>query len=440
MRDYARIYSRSQFVSTLGVAFGPLLLGVVHDAVDGYSFPYTLAAMMSIGGAALAVRRWPDGDRGRSGRSQLGQLAGRVGHDVAPAGVLDGAPAPRQGDAEQVAVDEGVGLQEDAQPAAPHQLGPVAVARTQGVGSSGGDHVERGVEACQARREHAAGVVDELGVVDEEERVTIGRDVELVQPRSDDVVQRGVDRRRRSWGDRAQPGTGMGAPDLAAPGRRARWSGPIWPARRRGRGRPVAPPGRSGRGRHRRRPRGRRRRVAARRAGRPSRRGPAATRRRVRPDVAAATWLTVALPPPREGQGRRPAPRVPGRPGGPAPGTSWAHRRAGGRTSRARTGRPGGTATSGPRSPPAPRECPRADPPRWPPPHRPPVLRPAHGRARRGGRSGGPPPARLAAPGGRRSARAGGAEAGGSTRRRAVGRAPCGAPGRTVRCAPDRRP
>jgi MFS family permease len=59
VRDYARIYSRSQFVSTLGVAFGPLLLGLVHDAVDGYEFAYTLAAVLSIGGALLLVASGP---------------------------------------------------------------------------------------------------------------------------------------------------------------------------------------------------------------------------------------------------------------------------------------------------------------------------------------------------------------------------------------------
>ena len=42
-----------------GARLGPLLLGVVHDAVDGYSFPYTLAAMMSIGGAALLFAGGP---------------------------------------------------------------------------------------------------------------------------------------------------------------------------------------------------------------------------------------------------------------------------------------------------------------------------------------------------------------------------------------------
>jgi MFS family permease len=59
VRDYARIYSRSQFVSTLGVAFGPLLLGVVHDAQDGYALAYTLAGALSVGGALLLVRAGP---------------------------------------------------------------------------------------------------------------------------------------------------------------------------------------------------------------------------------------------------------------------------------------------------------------------------------------------------------------------------------------------
>ena len=165
-----------------------------------------------------------------------------------------------------------------------------------------------------------------------------------------------------------------------------------------------------------------------------------------RPDAGCgATWRRppggqTRPPLPPEGQDRRPEPRVPGRRGGPAPGTSWVHRRRAVRTARARPGRPGGTATSGRRSTPAPRGWRRADPPRSPPPHRPPALRPAHGPARRAGRSGGTPPARPAAPAGRRSGRAGGADAGRSARCRAVDRAPGGAPGRTVRCAPDRPP
>jgi hypothetical protein len=90
----------------------------------------------------------------------------------------------------------------------------VAVAGTQGVGSSGGDHVQRWVEVREARRQCATGVVDELGVVDEEERVAIGWDVDLVETRADDVEQSGVDHRRRSWDDRAQPGPVITAPDL----------------------------------------------------------------------------------------------------------------------------------------------------------------------------------------------------------------------------------
>ena len=97
VRDYARIYSRSQFVSTLGVAFGPLLLGVVHDAVDGYSFPYTLAAMMSVGGAALLFAGGPTETAAERAEATWASSQVAVGHDVAPAGALDGAPAPRQG-------------------------------------------------------------------------------------------------------------------------------------------------------------------------------------------------------------------------------------------------------------------------------------------------------------------------------------------------------
>lgn len=59
VRDYPRIYSRSQFVSTVGVALGPLLLGLVHDGVDGYEFPYTLAALMSMAGSAMILAAGP---------------------------------------------------------------------------------------------------------------------------------------------------------------------------------------------------------------------------------------------------------------------------------------------------------------------------------------------------------------------------------------------
>ncbi len=49
VRDYGRIYSRSQLVATLGVAGGPLFMGAVHDLVDGYGIAFVVT------GAASAV-------------------------------------------------------------------------------------------------------------------------------------------------------------------------------------------------------------------------------------------------------------------------------------------------------------------------------------------------------------------------------------------------
>ena len=54
VRDYARIYSRSQFVATFGVAAGPAAVGVLHDALDGYGAAFTLVGGMSVL-AALAL-------------------------------------------------------------------------------------------------------------------------------------------------------------------------------------------------------------------------------------------------------------------------------------------------------------------------------------------------------------------------------------------------
>jgi MFS family permease len=48
VRDYARIYSRSQFVATFGVAAGPAAVGVLHDVLDGYGAAFTLAAAASL--------------------------------------------------------------------------------------------------------------------------------------------------------------------------------------------------------------------------------------------------------------------------------------------------------------------------------------------------------------------------------------------------------
>jgi len=36
VREYPRLFSRSQFIGTFGVAGGPLLLGWLHDVYGGY--------------------------------------------------------------------------------------------------------------------------------------------------------------------------------------------------------------------------------------------------------------------------------------------------------------------------------------------------------------------------------------------------------------------
>lgn len=51
-REYGRIYSTSQFVTVLGVASGPALLGVIYEA-SGYVPAYLAAAVASLAGAAI---------------------------------------------------------------------------------------------------------------------------------------------------------------------------------------------------------------------------------------------------------------------------------------------------------------------------------------------------------------------------------------------------
>ena len=48
VRDYGRIYSRSQLVATLGVAAGPLFIGALHDAVGGYGIAFAVAGAASL--------------------------------------------------------------------------------------------------------------------------------------------------------------------------------------------------------------------------------------------------------------------------------------------------------------------------------------------------------------------------------------------------------
>lgn len=49
--EYARIYGRSQFFTTWGVAFGPFLFGFLHDHAGGYRTSYLVGSMVSMIGA-----------------------------------------------------------------------------------------------------------------------------------------------------------------------------------------------------------------------------------------------------------------------------------------------------------------------------------------------------------------------------------------------------
>jgi MFS family permease len=53
VRDYGRIYSRSQLVATLGVAAGPLFMGALHDVVDGYGIAFVITGAASAVGAVV---------------------------------------------------------------------------------------------------------------------------------------------------------------------------------------------------------------------------------------------------------------------------------------------------------------------------------------------------------------------------------------------------
>jgi MFS family permease len=51
VRDYPRIFSRTQLVAVAGTAGGPLLLGALYDVAGSYRLPYTVAAACSLAGA-----------------------------------------------------------------------------------------------------------------------------------------------------------------------------------------------------------------------------------------------------------------------------------------------------------------------------------------------------------------------------------------------------
>jgi MFS family permease len=55
VRDYPRIFGRSQFVTVFGTAAGPLLLGWLHDNGGGYRTSYLVAGLCSFTGAMVLL-------------------------------------------------------------------------------------------------------------------------------------------------------------------------------------------------------------------------------------------------------------------------------------------------------------------------------------------------------------------------------------------------
>jgi MFS family permease len=59
VRDYPRIFSRTQLYTTFGTAGGPLLLGWLRDAAGGYRTSYIVAAVFSLVGAIVLSSSGP---------------------------------------------------------------------------------------------------------------------------------------------------------------------------------------------------------------------------------------------------------------------------------------------------------------------------------------------------------------------------------------------
>ena len=64
VRDYGRIYSLSMLLTTLGVAGGPVVLGLLHDLTAGYLLSFLMAALVSVlaYGALISSGPVPDGE------------------------------------------------------------------------------------------------------------------------------------------------------------------------------------------------------------------------------------------------------------------------------------------------------------------------------------------------------------------------------------------
>lgn len=59
VRDYARIYARSQLVATLGIAAGPAVAGLLHDALAGYGAAFALLGAGSVAASAVLLASGP---------------------------------------------------------------------------------------------------------------------------------------------------------------------------------------------------------------------------------------------------------------------------------------------------------------------------------------------------------------------------------------------
>ncbi len=74
VRDYARIFSTSNLVATLGIASGPAVLGVAYDVTGGYAVPFALASVASVAAAGLLVAT-------RGGAGRLAAAGGPPGQE-----------------------------------------------------------------------------------------------------------------------------------------------------------------------------------------------------------------------------------------------------------------------------------------------------------------------------------------------------------------------
>jgi MFS family permease len=57
VRDYPRIYSLNMMLTTIGVAAGPFVVGLLHDTTDGYGVAYMVAAVLSFVAAVMLASR-----------------------------------------------------------------------------------------------------------------------------------------------------------------------------------------------------------------------------------------------------------------------------------------------------------------------------------------------------------------------------------------------